>query len=346
MDASIPSALLAQWSELAGQPQKPYGSGLINRTFLVEGRARPVIVQRLHPVFAGTVNEDIDAVTAHLEAKGLPTPRPIRTDDGRLWVEDDESRPWRALSFVEGETFDHITSPALAVEAGRLVARFHVAVRDLDYTYKHVRAGVHDTKRHVATLAAALEEHRAHRLFSEVEPLARRLFAAAETLPDLGVLPERHSHGDLKISNLLFREGRGFCLVDLDTLGRMSWAFEMGDALRSWCNPAGEDEARVGIDVGTFEAALEGYGEVARPARLLSAEEAASIVDGVGTICLELSARFLADALRESYFGFDARRFPARGEHNLVRGRGQLALFESVRAHRPTLERAARRALG
>ena len=79
---------------------------------------------------------------------------------------------------------------------------------------------------------------------------------------------------------------------------------------------------------------------------LRGAPEARALVGGLGTICLELSARFLADALNESYFGFDATRFATRGDHNLVRGRGQLALFASVEAHWGTLEGAARAALG
>jgi len=346
METTIPASILAHFRDLAGRPHRPHGSGLINRTFLVEGRAGPVIMQGLHPAFAGIVNEDIDAVTAHLERKGLVTPRPIRTDAGALWATDEEGRPWRALTFVAGESYDRVPSESVAREGGRLVARFHVATRDLEYEYRHVRVGVHDMQKHLATLEAALEAHADHRLFAEVLPLGRKILAEAQKLPDLSGMPLRHAHGDLKISNLLFRDERAVCLVDLDTLGRMAWPFEMGDALRSWCNPAGEDVARVGIDVGIFSAALSGYGEVARPVGLLGAEEAGAIVDGLRAICLELSARFLADALRETYFGFDARRFPARGEHNLLRGRGQLSLFESVNASRGALVEAARAALG
>ncbi|MEO7331880.1 MAG: phosphotransferase, partial [Minicystis sp.] len=311
----------------------------------VDGLEGPVILQRLHPVFTGIVNEDIEVVSAHLARKGLSTPRPIRTDDGALWVEGEDGRPWRALTFVAGETFERIPSASIAVEAGRLTARFHVAVADLDHDYRHTRAGVHDTAKHLAVLREAVAIHRDHRLFSEVSPLATTLLAAAERLPDLNHLPTRHVHGDLKIGNLLFREGHAECLVDLDTLGRMIWPFEMGDALRSWCNSSGEDDPSPRIDASLFAASLAGYGGISRRSTLLTVPELTSIVDGLATICLELSARFLADALRESYFGFDASRFPARGEHNLVRARGQLALYQSVEAQRAPLESVARAAL-
>lgn len=345
MEAAIPASVLSRYRDLAGRPHRPFGTGLINSTFLVEGHTARAVVQRLHPVFAGSVNEDIDAVTAHLLRKGLTTPRPLRTDDGALWVQGEQGRPWRALSFVEGQAFDRVASPAIARQAGQLVARFHAALADLDYEYRHVRAGVHDTPRHLATLRAALEAHRDHRLLSEIEPLAERLLAAAGRLPVLSDLPKRHAHGDLKISNLLFRGEEASCLVDLDTLGRMVWAFEVGDALRSWCNPRGEDVAEASIDRQIFAAALEGYGAVAKSVDLLSREEALAVVDGLATLCLELSARFLADALEERYFGWDSSRFATRGEHNLLRARGQLSLFESVEAQRADLERIAGAAL-
>lgn len=344
-EASIPAAVLARYHDLAGRPHRRFGTGLINRTYLVEGLSGNVVVQRLHPVFAGPVNEDIEAVTAHLAAKGLSTPRPVRCDDGALWVEGADERPWRALSYVAGESVDRVPSPALAREAARLVASFHLAVADLSWDYRHVRVGVHDTAKHLTTLRKALEDHRGHRLFAQVAPLASELLDAAQRLPDFSPLPLRHCHGDLKISNVLFSGPKALCLVDLDTLGRMIWPFELGDAMRSWCNPSGEDVSSAAIDTAIFTAALEGYASVARPASFPTCEEALALVDGLATICLELSARFLADALNETYFGFDAARFPARGEHNLLRGRGQWALRQSVERDRASLEAIVRRLL-
>ena len=346
MNDSIPAFVLAQFRELDGQPAIIQSGGLINRTFRVEGRRGPVIVQRLHPIFAGHVNEDIDIVTQHLEKKGLSTPRPVRTDAGALWVEAEDGGVWRALTFVDGRSFDRIESADMAFEAGRLVATFHLAVEDLDHEYRHVRAGVHDARKHLGILETALGEHSGHRLFDQVAPLAERILHAAEKLPDLSSLARRNAHGDLKISNLLFRDGSGHCLVDLDTLGRMIWPFEMGDALRSWTNPNGEDQQRSAVDVHTFAAALSGYGAVSRGTGLVSETEVEMLVTGLGTICVILAARFLADALNERYFGYDPRRFPARGEHNLLRGAGQLSLYESVEICRGELEASARRALG
>ncbi len=347
---SIPASVLARWSRFAQATVRPFGTGLINKTFLVECAGVSAVFQRLHPVFAASVNEDIDAVTRHLARKGLVTPRVVPADDGALCVDDPESgRPWRALSYIDGESVDRIDAPPIAAgerahAAAALVARFHAALEDLDWQYRHVRAGVHDTDKHLFALDHALEAHGAHRLYADASTLGMQVLEAGAALPSFASLPTRNCHGDLKISNVLFRNGSAaaLCLVDLDTLGRMSWPFEMGDALRSWCNPRGEDVDDADVDVAIFTAAVDGYAAGGgRP----SDGEARALVDGLFTICVELSARFCADALNESYFGWDERRFPGRGEHNLLRARGQWALARAVARRREELCAVVRRSL-
>lgn len=323
-----PPHVLARWTALSGREARPLVGGLINQTFVVDGATGRVVVQKLHKVFAGSVNVDIDAITGHLQRKGLVTPRLVRADDGALWVEDGAD-VWRVLTYVSGKSVDRVTSPRQAEEGAALVGRFHVALADLDHAYSFSRGNVHDTPRHLGVLEDAVRTHKLHRLYDEVAPVAERLLARARALPDFSSLPKRHCHGDLKISNLLFDDaGRAVCLVDLDTLALMLWPHEMGDALRSWCNPAGEDVAEARFDLEVFAAAVQGYAKEAKS--FVSGDEAGALVAGVATICLELSARFLADALNESYFGWDPRRFPGRGEHNLLRAKGQLSLAEDL----------------
>lgn len=346
--AAVPDDVLAAYDRSAATT-RPFGSGLINRTFLVEEAGKPsLIVQRLHHVFGPKVNDDISAVTAHLAKKGLTTPHLVRTTDDKACVVlgdpavVDEREVWRALSVIDGVSVDALQSPAQARAAGALVAGFHAAVEDLSYAYVHVREGVHDTKKHLLTLARSLARHRKHRLAHSCGALGKEILDAGARLPDLRSLPLRHSHGDLKISNLLFaqplevEQPRGVCLVDLDTLQKLQWPLEMGDALRSWTNPKGEDVDNAGIDVELFRAAIEGYFAAPKKPFLLP-EETEALVDGLFTICVELAARFCADALEEKYFGFNEAKYKTRGDHNLVRARGQWSLAKSVRARRDEL---------
>ena len=94
---------------------------------------------------------------------------------------------------------------------------------------------------------------------------------------------------------------QAICLLDLDTMGPMSIDVELGDAWRSWCNPAGEDEGSAHLDLSLFEASASAY----LAHHSLSPQEREGLVPGVERIALELAARFAIDALEERYFGFD-----------------------------------------
>ena len=328
-----PADVLAAWgwdhavvAQIAG--------GLINATYAVRVDGAPVaVLQRLHPIFDAKVNLDLDAVTAHLAGHGLITPRLVRARGDRAWVEHD-ARIWRALSWVDGTSVHRVPDPSWAEAGGALVGAFHRAVADLQHDYAFARAGVHDTAAHLARLAELATD----RSDAEAADLATEILDAATRLPAMPVTPRRHCHGDLKISNLLFstepiREPvRALSIVDLDTLGLSTMAFELGDAMRSWCNPHGEDAGSVTFDLPIFAAAIRGFRATADD--LLSDEERTSVVTGLETVCIELAARFAVDVFRDEYFGWDAARFPSRRAHNLVRARGQLALGLAVRTAR------------
>ena len=87
------------WSELTGQPLAPLRGGLINDSFVVGAPPRAVL-QRLHTVFAPEVNLDIEAITGHIAAGGMPTPHLLRTTNNRAWTEDAEGRCWRAIASI------------------------------------------------------------------------------------------------------------------------------------------------------------------------------------------------------------------------------------------------------
>jgi len=325
----VPDEIIAAWGWQAAEIGELAG-GLINATYAVRLGGEPIaVLQRIHPIFGAESNLDLDAVTTHVAARGLTTPRLLPTRQGRAW-QVHAGRVWRALTWVDGTTVHSVPDPAWAEAGGALVGAFHRAVADLSYDYAFARAGVHDTPAHLARLA----DHVAAGGDAEAVALGAELLDAARGLPVMPEVPRRHCHGDLKISNLLFAVApvRGVCLVDLDTLGLSTMAFELGDAMRSWCNPFQEDAGSVAFDLAIFAAAIRGFRSVADA--IVTDDEKRAIVIGLETVCLELAARFIVDMFRDEYWGWDPARFPSRRAHNLVRGKGQLALGLAVRAVR------------
>lgn len=321
--------------------------GHINQTLLVQEGERRAVLQRLHPIFAAEVQLDIEAITAHLARKGLPTPRLLRTHEGALWITDAQDGVWRMLSWLDGVTTLTVERPETARAAGALLARFHGALSDLGHDFHFTRTGVHDTSAHLARLRTALESHAQHRDHAAIAPIAAQILERADTLRPLPMLPRRMVHGDPKISNVLFDASlqQALAWVDLDTLAYSHLPVELGDAFRSWCNPAGEDARHVTFRADVFAAGIDGYASAAGNTPL-TPEERTSIVLATETIALELASRFCRDALEESYFGWNPQKFASRSAHNLERATAQLKVAESIRTQRSVLEDVVQRGFG
>jgi hypothetical protein len=124
----------------------------------------------------------------------------------------------------------------------------------------------------------------------------------------------------------------------------MPLPLELGDAFRSWCNPRGEDDQSSAFSLELFRGAIEGY--AAGAAGWITPAEYSAIVPATLTIYVELAARFCADALNESYFGWDAGRYPSRSVHNQLRAASQLAAARSLLDVRGAAEEVVRSVFG
>jgi Ser/Thr protein kinase RdoA (MazF antagonist) len=313
--------------------------GLINQSFTARQRdGSDRILQGVNPIFPAAVNDDIDAVTKHLQSKGLTTPLLIPSSSGSRYLAND-GNIWRLLTRIPGETHESLATDSEAAEAGRVLGAFHRALGDFDQPLRSGRPRVHDIDRHLRNLRATLLAHDPHRAWPEVAALSERIFEHVQRLKTQPELPDRLVHGDPKISNVIFDRGRAVCLIDLDTLARTAVALDLGDALRSWCNPAGEDAADAWFSIERCSAALTGYRDGA--SEFLLAAEWQAVPEATLSIALELAARFAGDALNESYFGWDAGRFTCASEHNLARARAQLNLAESIAEQLPAMHAIA-----
>jgi Ser/Thr protein kinase RdoA (MazF antagonist) len=216
-----------------------------------------------------------------------------------------------------------------------VLGEFHAALDDYAAPLGNQRPTVHELSRHLGYLRDALGAHAAHADHAAVAALASDIFALADAMGSLPELPVRLVHGDPKISNVVFAGGRAVCLVDLDTLARFAVPLELGDAIRSWCNLAAEDSPDSSFSLARFRAAIEGYRSGV--GGLLEPREWQAIPAAAVSIAIELAARFAADALNESYFGWDRQRFGRASEHNQARAAAQLTLARSMRDALPAM---------
>ena len=309
---------------------RPVDAGLINKTYRVtDVNGLDYILQAVNRMFPPEVNLDIDVVTRHLEKSGLLTHRLLPVRSGMVYYREN-SQIWRLFNYISGNTHLRLEQPEAAEAAGAMLGRLHAALASLDYELQTLRPGTHDTPRHTLHLKNTLENNRSHTRYPAIKPLGEAILTRLEQLPILPTVVGRVVHGDPKISNFIFtRDGREVkCMVDFDTFDKMPVYLELGDALRSWCNPSGEDTTDGYFSMAHCRAALNGYACHTR--ELLTRQEWLAIPPATLTIYLELAARFCADSLNEDYFSWDADRFRSHSEHSEIRARGQLNAANSV----------------
>jgi len=364
------AALIARQFDVQGRlvTVEPYGSGNVNDTYLAIFRTtfseQRFIVQRIRKaVFPQpeVIMQNMRVLTDHCHAKLeaeadrsdriWQLPKIIQTKGGEDWVTDAQGDLWRAISQIaSANAFDRVQNPEHACEVGVVLGHFHRMVSDLPAErLGYALPGFHVTPGYLAKMDAALATPEGQeRLEASLETKRAVRFVEArrdrcqvlQQALERGDLTLRTTHGDPKVGNIMIDEatGRGTCIVDLDTVQPGLVHYDIGDATRSACNPAGEDAAELAsviFDVDLFTTIYRGYLSHAKD--FLSAADHRHLFDCIHLIPLELGIRFLADHLAgDVYFKV---RYPG---HNLRRALVQFKLAESIE----TREAAIRKVLG
>ncbi len=316
--------VLSHWG-LTESVIQPIEQGLINSTWRIDAAEGVYVLQRLNPIFPPAIHENIMAVHRHLLRHDFEVAPLIQTRTGNSHVIEDREC-FRLWPYYESVCYDKVPNEQVAYNGAQLVARFHQHMLSFKGKLKVLREPTHVPSRHVEALRSALISHKEHRLIDDVRTAGESVFAQLASIDIEGELQEIVAHGDLKISNILFdKHDRALTLIDWDTLAVMPWLYEMGDAMRSWCNVAHEDDMPQ-FSQSIFTAAMAGY-QNAWPDNPWPWHQ---LHMGTRLITLELASRFLRDALCEDYFSWDASRFSGHGEHSLKRGQSMLALATQI----------------
>jgi aminoglycoside phosphotransferase (APT) family kinase protein len=342
----------------------PYGSGHINDTFAITfdqaGTLGRYILQRVNRrIFKDVpaLMENIRRVTAHVERKmrdanGQDSSRRalsvVETWGGQPCHQDAAGDFWRCYLFIESAaTHDVITSPRQAAEAAKAFGEFQGLLVDLPGGRLHETIPFfHHTRRRFDTFQRALASDQHNRAAEVREEIA--FVAAREALVDVllglqagGEIPERITHNDTKLNNVMLDDvtGAGVCVIDLDTVMPGLALYDFGDMVRSATNPGAEDErdlTRVESRLDIFEALVEGY--LASAGSFLNAAEVAHLAFAGRLITFEIGLRFLTDHLDGDVY-FKTRR-PG---HNLDRARNQFALVRSMEQQQAAMEAVVRK---
>jgi Ser/Thr protein kinase RdoA (MazF antagonist) len=332
-----------------------FGNGNINDTYLVttdvDAQTHPqekhFILQRINTqVFKQPylIMQNMRTFTEHVRGRARTEghrwvmPRVISACDGQDFYIDPAGNFWRAISYVYGtRSFETIKDSKLAYEVGSALGTFQYLISDLPISsLADTLEGFHIMPRYLRGFDQAFSNN-GHKSGAEVKYCLkfveqRREFAyVLEGARERGQLPLRPVHGDPKVNNVMIEEstGRALSLVDLDTVKPGLIHYDIGDCMRSGCNPLGEETENweaVRFDPEIGAAILEGYLTQAR--NFLTAADYEYLFDSIRLLAFELGVRFFTDHLAGNVY-FKVRH----PQHNLQRALVQFKLTESIEAH-------------
>ncbi len=285
---------------------KPLKQGYINRSFVVAHKGSPdYLLQQINTeVFTNVEALMGNMVRALPYLKGINYTGPdlITTKEGTSYLKTKNGNCWRLITYVpNSKGYLFCQDPVMAREAGRILGLFHSHMSEArPEEFPEFIPGFHSLNLRKKQFEEALTDATPERK-QKAEKAISHAQQQANSLSSKGrfSIPVRVCHNDTKMSNFLFskRDGKGLCLVDLDTLMPGYFYYDFGDAIRTIVNAVPEDEKdldNITFRLDYFEAFLKGL----KPhAGCLSKEDIESLPFGVVQMPFLHGLRALTDFL-------------------------------------------------
>lgn len=313
------------------------------------------ILQRVnHNIFknVSALMENIGRVTRHQRKKFLEVGADqldrrvltlVPTTDGKDFFIDANGDYWRTYVFIEDAVgIDVIENTNQAVESAKAFGEFQSQLTDLPGRLHDTIPDFHNTRSRFNVLQSAIEgdsHGRAADVKAEIA-FAMQREAMVDVVIEVmasGEIPERVTHNDTKLNNVLIDKatGKGMCVIDLDTVMPGSVLYDFGDMIRTSTTRAPEDESdlsKVEMDIDYFEALVKGYLETA--SGFLTPTERELLPFSGQLITFEIGLRFLTDYLQgDVYFKTNRER------QNIDRCRKQFKMVESMERQMDAMQR-------
>jgi len=293
--------------------------GKINTTWFVDHRDKRLILQRIHPDFRpGMIDDSADILTS-LRADGWDVPEILPTKSGQFSCEDDGL--WRLSTFINSDGQLPSLSSTLLYECGALLARLHQSLAKLRRTIPAPIPHYRDSAFHIDYLEKVLPF-----LTGEAHALAENVIDAFrdQSIESASIAPQL-IHGDPKLNNMLFRDGRPYTYIDWDTVMSGSPLADIGDFVRSFTKE--HPEVDINSSITSF---CQGYFDT-NPLSFTGFDEfSLAAVDAGKIISLENSARFLYDIVDQFFWEWDEKKYDSQERAMFDQALKSWKIFESL----------------
>ena len=258
----------------------------------------------------------------------------IKTKDNLPYFLDRDGNYWNLTLFIEGsKTFEKVEDIEIAYEGGKLYGAFLNLTEGFDTDeIVDIIPNFHEMSFRYDQFYQAIENAGSNRLklskkcIDKVHDLKKEMHILQQ-LKNEGRIPLRITHNDTKISNALFDEhNKGLCVIDTDTVMVGIIHYDFGDAIRTICNTAFEDEielSKVNFNINYYKAFTKGFIEAIHTQ--LSLLDVQHFALAAKTITFIMGLRMLTDFLNNDVYYKTSYEL-----HNLDRAKNQFKLVDSI----------------
>ena len=311
---------------------KKVQSGLINSTFVLNSEANSYILQAINTkVFPNYQMglENILTIGNWLKKKNYPYSFPLPIKGQYLKA---KSEVWRLMPYVKNSiSYNQISSLAQVKSAAACLGNFYRFLSDFKSENLHnTLPNFHNGNSIIKKFEEALLISKKQRLLltkALINKISNEITILNKWDEVCNSLPKRVVHYDTKINNFLFNDKTNevLAIIDFDTLMPGCVLSDIGDMIRTYSNPVGEESKEIEKVVCNTEIVNVIIKEFAKKASL-EKKEKENLFFGGQAITFMQCVRFLNDYLNgDIYYKISYQ------SQNLIRAKNQWALYLSLR---------------
>ena len=323
-----------------------YGSGHVHDTYLLEatvkGVIRRYILQRLNTNYfrkPEAMQDNLRRILEYLKREreehpgdGIIDPELVQSKEGSNFLKDRFGNYWRCLKFIEDSyILERVENAGLAYEGARIFGLF--SARLINYNARRLHITIPDFMnmevrlRQLMIAQLANPAGRFKHASGEFKKILDNQLISRDFTRIRHALPDRVTHNDTRISNVLFSNetGKGISVISLDTMMTGTLLTDFGDMVRTFTTERGENEKDLGsirCNPELFEGVLNGF--MASLDGFILDVERANLLLGAKVMIYMQAVRFLTDYLNGDVYY--KTTYPVQ---NLDRAKNQMKLLES-----------------
>ena len=329
-------------------------SGHINDTFLIKtNQNTQYVLQKINRTVFNKSKELIQnkvCVSNHLQHKLRHLTLKeiqqkvlcfVQAKDNTFFYKDENKNYWNISVFIENSiTYLKAKNAQIAFEAGKITGEFLELTKDIELSkITTILEDFHSVSVRYSQFKKALKDaseqkiYQSKNLIDFIEENSTEMFQIDEAIQQQKI-PLRLTHNDTKISNILFsKKDKALCLIDTDTVMKGVLHFDYGDAIRTLCNTANEDEVNIEeikFNLEYFKNYTKGFFQECQS---ISKDEIKLLPISIKILPFLMGLRFLTDFLNDDvYF---KTNYP---NHNLDRAINQFAFVKKIAKEFPKIQ--------